>query len=93
MNYVTALVQLPLVKEYSEQFKSRIADLKNTGGKREASTILGGLFLKEFVGQASWAHLDIAGTAYTDKDLPYSPPGGTGVPVRTLIAYLTKLSG
>jgi len=88
-----AMWQLPLVREYSELLKSRIADLKNTGGKREASTILGGLFLKEFTGTASWAHLDIAGTAYADKDLPYSPPGGTGVPVRSLIAYLMKLSG
>jgi leucyl aminopeptidase len=84
--------QLPLVREYSGMLKGRIADLKNTGRKREASTILGGLFLKEFTGNASWAHLDIAGTAYADKELPYCPRGGTGVPVRSLIAYFVKLS-
>jgi len=84
--------QLPLVKDYEEQTKSKVADIKNIGGRREAGSILGGLFLKEFVGQASWAHLDIAGVSFTDKDLPYCPPGGTGNPVRALLAYLIELA-
>jgi len=85
--------QLPLVKEYEEQTKSKVADIKNVGARREAGSILGGLFLKAFVEQASWAHLDIAGVSFTDKELLYCPPGGTGNPVRALLAYLIKLAG
>ncbi len=85
--------QLPLVKDYQDQLKSKVADYKNIGGRREAGSILGGLFLKEFTGAASWAHLDIAGTAFADKDGAYWPAGGTGNPVRSVLAYLHKLAG
>ncbi|GAB4333952.1 MAG: leucyl aminopeptidase [Candidatus Abyssubacteria bacterium] len=74
---------LPLDDEYLEQIKSDIADVKNVGG-RPAGTITAGLFLKKFVGDTPWAHLDIAGTAWTKKDLPYCPKGATGVGVRLL---------
>ena len=75
-------------KVYGEQIKTAMADVKNTGG-RKAGAITAGLFLKEFVGDVPWAHLDIAGTAYADGDqayvAPYNPrPGATGVGVRLL---------
>jgi leucyl aminopeptidase len=80
--------QLPLWKVYGEQIKTAMADVKNTGGRR-AGAITAGMFLKEFVGDIPWAHLDIAGTAYADSDqtyvAPYNPrPGATGVGVRLL---------
>jgi leucyl aminopeptidase len=83
------LWQLPLVDEYRELFKSDVADLNNTGG-RHAGAITAGLFLKEFAGKTPWAHLDIAGPAFTEKDLPLAPKGATGVGVRTLLAYLAE---
>ena len=51
--------------------------------------ITAALFLKEFAGDTPWAHLDIAGPAFTERDTPLAPKGGTGVAVRTLLAYLT----
>jgi leucyl aminopeptidase len=80
--------QLPLWKVYGEQIKTSMADVRNTGGRR-AGAITAGLFLKEFVGDIPWVHLDIAGTAYADGDqtyvAPYNPkPGATGVGVRLL---------
>ncbi|UCD38304.1 MAG: leucyl aminopeptidase [Fidelibacterota bacterium] len=74
--------QLPMWEEYSEDIKSKVADVKNIGEGRLAGTIAGGVFLKEFVGETPWAHLDIAGTAWQDKDQPYTPGGGSGVAVR-----------
>jgi leucyl aminopeptidase len=78
---------LPLFDAYSKQIKSNIADIKNTGG-REAGSITGGAFLKEFVGATPWVHLDIAGTAWTKEDKPYIPKGATGVGVRLLVEAL-----
>ena len=83
------LWQLPLAREYREDLKSPIADLKNVGG--EAGTITAGLFLEEFVDGVPWAHLDIAGPAFTEKDLPHAPRGGTGFGVRLLVRYLSDL--
>ncbi|HXG17372.1 MAG TPA: hypothetical protein VNK50_14085 [Calidithermus sp.] len=48
------------------------------------------MFLKEFAGATPWAHLDIAGPAFTEKDLPLAPKGATGMAVRTLLTYLTR---
>ena len=81
-----------MVEEYAEDIKSNVADIQNTGG-RYAGTITAGLFLKEFVGDTPWVHLDIAGPAWTDKPLPYTPKGGTGVMVRTLWAVIESLAG
>jgi len=80
------LWQLPLVREYRDELKSPVADLKNVGG--DAGTIVAGLFLQEFVDGVAWAHLDIAGPAFTEKDLPLTPRGGTGFGVRLLVRYL-----
>ena len=79
--------QLPLWDEYGEVMKSDIADLKNAGS-RDGGSITAGWFLKQFVGETPWAHLDIAGTAWSDKARPYCPKGATGVGVRLLIEYL-----
>ena len=80
--------QMPLIDEYKEQFKSDVADLNNTGG-RNGGAITAGLFIKEFAGTIPWAHFDIAGPAFIDKDTPLGPKGATGVGVRTLLTYLT----
>ena len=84
--------ELPLEKEYQPDVKSKIADVQNIGKRRgEAGTIIGGLFLQEFVDERPWAHLDIAGPSWTDSDQPYCPTGATGHPVRTLLHYLQSL--
>jgi len=76
--------QLPTYDEYKEQIKSKIADLKNTGGK-EAGSITAGLFVGTFAEETPWIHLDIAGTAWTDKNDALQPKGATGVMVRSLV--------
>ncbi len=81
--------QLPLDKEYSKQIKSEIADIKNTGG-RKAGTITAAAFLKEFADGVSWAHLDIAGTAWADEVKPHRSKGPTGVAVRTIINIVDR---
>jgi leucyl aminopeptidase len=86
------LWQLPLVAEYRDDLKSGIADMKNVGGG-EAGSIVGGLFLQEFVAGVPWAHLDIAGPAFAEKDLPHAPRGGTGFGVRLLVRWLSDLAG
>ena len=83
--------QLPLDKEYSNQIKSDIADIKNTGGKK-AGTITAAAFLKEFVDDTPWAHLDIAGTAWGDPATPFRAKGPTGIAVRTLIEFIERAS-
>jgi leucyl aminopeptidase len=75
---------LPLFDEYREQLKSEIADIINSGG-RAAGAITAAWFLKEFIEDRPWAHLDIAGTAWAEERKAYQPKGATGVAVRTLI--------
>ncbi len=80
--------QLPLVEEYREELKSSVADLKNIGG-RWGGTINGALFIQEFVdSKIPWAHIDIAGPSWTERELDYCPKGGTGHIVRTLLHFL-----
>jgi leucyl aminopeptidase len=81
--------QLPLDKEYSAQIKSDIADIKNVGG-RKAGTITAAAFLKEFADGVSWAHLDIAGTAWGEDAKAHRSKGPTGVAVRTLIEFVER---
>lgn len=83
--------QLPLDKEYTKQLKSDIADLKNIGG-RKGGTITAAAFLKEFADGVEWAHLDIAGTAWSDEAKPHRAKGPTGVPVRTLLRLVEHYS-
>ena len=75
--------QMPGDDDYKELFKSTVADLQNTGG-RLGGVMTGGLFIGEFSGGTPWAHLDIAPTAFSDKEKHYQGKGGTGVAVRTL---------
>jgi leucyl aminopeptidase len=82
--------QLPLWDEYGDLLKSDIADLKNAGGPT-AGTITAAWFLKNFVGNMKWAHLDIAGTAWEEKGRHYLTKGATGTGVRLLVEYLRGL--
>ena len=82
------LWELPLVDEYREAIDSAVADIKNTTGTPKASSIFGGLFLREFVGETPWAHLDIAGTAWSEKAEHYLPQGATAFGTRLLIDWI-----
>jgi leucyl aminopeptidase len=79
--------ELPLWDEYRELNKSDIADVKNTGG-RAAGSITAGWFLREFADSFPWAHLDIAGTAYTERDDAAMVKGPTGMGVRLFSEFL-----
>jgi len=83
---------LPLFKEYRKQLESPVADLQNVGG-RSAGTVTAAWFLREFAGDAPWAHLDIAGTAYGDTPLSYQRKGGFGFPVRLLVEWVRGRAG
>ena len=74
---------MPLAAEYKEQIKSPIADIKNLGGPGGGGSITAALFLKEFVEETPWAHLDIAGPVWNDK-----AGGATGFGVRTLTSFV-----
>ncbi len=80
------LWRMPLVAEYNEMLKSPYADLQNAAG-RKAGSITAALFLQNFIKNTPWAHLDIAGTAFTDPK-HYNPSKATGVGVRLLIDFL-----
>jgi len=82
--------QMPLYDEYREYLKSDIADIKNTGGKT-GSLVTAAYFLKEFAGGTPWVHLDIAGTAWAEKEKPYIPRGATGMGVRLLLNLLREM--
>jgi leucyl aminopeptidase len=81
--------QMPLFEEYREYLKSELADIKNTGG-RAGALVTAGYFLKEFAGETPWIHLDIASTAWTDKDRYYIPKGATGIGVRLLAGFISE---
>mgnify|MGYP005837443145 FL=1 len=78
------LWRLPLGKAYEQHIKSDVADLKNVGRAREAGATAGAVFIQQFTGGVPWAHLDIAGTAWTSRDLPLCAKGATGFGVRLL---------
>ncbi len=82
--------QLPLFDEYKDYLKSDIADLKNAGSRGEAGSSSAAMFLREFVDGKSWAHLDIAGPGWLDKDRDECSKGGTAFGVRTLCHYLLE---
>lgn len=81
------LWQLPLVEEYSELLKSPLADLKNITGIRWGGTITAGLFLREFAGSASWAHVDLSGS-WSGKERDYRTHGASGEGPRFLLEWL-----
>lgn len=82
--------QLPLGADYSKMIKSDIADIKNIGPRGKAGTIMGAVFIQEFVDKAKWAHLDIAGTAWCDTVKGNQAKGPTGVAIRTLLRLVEK---
>jgi leucyl aminopeptidase len=77
--------RLPLVAAYRRHLDSDVADIKNVAATPAAGTIMAGLFLQEFVGDAAWAHLDIAAPAWSESDEGWLARGGTGWGARTLV--------
>ncbi|HJM79706.1 MAG TPA: leucyl aminopeptidase [Nitrosopumilus sp.] len=87
--------ELPLTQDYMDMIKSDVADIKNIGIGKAAGTITAAAFLKSAIKNTPWAHLDIAGVAWTQgaatKEKPYNPKGATGFGVRLILDYLQKL--
>jgi len=79
--------RLPMEEKYFEGLKSGIADFKNTG-PRAGGSITAALFLKQFVKETPWAHLDVAGPVWADKENGYNGSGATGFGVRTLVSWV-----
>lgn len=79
--------ELPMWDDYGSSLKSSIADMKNTGS-RYGGASTAGVFLKKFVSNPRWAHIDIAGVAYMEKAQKEFIEGGTGAGVRTLVKYI-----
>ncbi len=85
-----AMWRMPLIEELREGLKSEVADLKHTG-ERFGGSIIGALFLREFIGDRKWIHLDIAGPAYLDRVTPLGPKGGTGYGILAFLQYIDSL--
>lgn len=79
---------LPLEKSYLDHIQSKVADFKNIGNPGEAGTIIGGLFLQQFVGEGAWAHVDMASVGWNGNGSLLAPPGATGALVRTFLEYV-----
>jgi leucyl aminopeptidase len=79
--------QMPMEEKYFEGLKSPIADMKNTG-PRAGGSITAALFLKQFIKETPWAHLDVAGPVWSDKEGGVNNSGATGFPVRTLVNWV-----
>jgi leucyl aminopeptidase len=77
--------------DYKENNKSNVADMKNSGGPK-AGSINAAFFLREFVDDRPWAHLDIAGVDFFDKEKGVLVKGASGVPVRTLVNLVLSLA-
>jgi leucyl aminopeptidase len=82
--------RMPVDAEYQEQIKSEIADIKNTGG-RWGGAVTAAMFLKEFVEETPWIHLDIAGTAWIEDSKPWIAKGPSGIAVRSIIELARQL--
>jgi leucyl aminopeptidase len=78
------LWRMPLGEDYAKHIKSDIADIKNVGRNRQAGAIAGAVFLQRFAGDVPWAHIDMAGTAWSKEDRPLAPKGATGYGIRLL---------
>ncbi len=81
--------RLPVTELQKDALRSEVADMKNSG-ERWGGAINAALFLKEFVGDTPWVHLDIAGPSVSPKERGYLGKGGTGVGVRTLVEYVRR---
>src|SRR5580692_3563529 len=80
--------RLPVEDDYKEFIKSNIADIMNTGGSRWGGAITAAMFLKEFVEDTPWIHLDIAGVAWTEEQKPWMAKGPSGIAVRTITEWV-----
>ncbi len=80
--------RLPVEDDYRDQIKSNIADIMNTGGSRAGGAIPAAMFLKEFVEDTPWIHLDIAGLAWTDDAKPWMAKGPSGIAVRSITEWV-----
>ncbi|MDO5644933.1 MAG: leucyl aminopeptidase [Dermabacter sp.] len=87
-----AMWPMPFPSELREALDGRVADLRNIGD-RMGGALSAGIFLSEFVEDVPWAHIDIAGPAFTSKAHGYTPVGGTGVSLRTLVEVLEREAG
>jgi leucyl aminopeptidase len=85
--------RMPCTDDYRDQIKSQIADIMNTGGSRYGGAITAAMFLKEFVGDTPWIHLDIAGTAWIDEQKAWQSKGPSGVAVRSLVEWIGSYAG
>ena len=81
------LWRMPMEEKYFEGMKSIVADMKNTG-PRPGGSITAALFLQQYVKDTPWAHLDVAGPVWTEKENGYHSPGATGYGVRTLVQWV-----
>ena len=91
-----AVWRMPLGDEHADMIRSRVADVKNMGTGRAAGAAAAAAFLRAAVGSTPWAHIDIAGTAWTQPGTaarPYNPRGATGFGVRLILDYLADLCG
>ncbi len=80
--------RLPCTDDYRDQIKSDIADIRNTGNSRYGGATTAAMFLKEFVGETPWIHLDIAGTAWIDDPKPWQSKGPSGIAVRSITEWV-----
>jgi leucyl aminopeptidase len=83
--------RLPVYDEYKELMKGEFSDLKNISKEEYAGAITGAAFLEEFVEKIPWAHFDIGGSAFFDKQKFYIPKGGTGIGIRLFVELLRRL--
>jgi leucyl aminopeptidase len=82
--------RLPVDEEYRELIKSNIADIVNSAG-RWGGAVTAAMFLKEFVGDTPWLHLDIAGVAWMEETKPWIAKGPSGIAVRSIVEYVRSL--
>jgi len=85
---------MPLPDELKANLTSTVADLANVSPNRDAGMLVAGVFLREFAGATPWAHFDIAGPAFNDRAAhDYTPQGGTGFAVRSLLSFVEARAG
>jgi leucyl aminopeptidase len=85
--------RLPCTDDYKDQIKSQIADIMNTGKNRWGGAISAAIFLKEFVGETPWVHLDIAGCAWNDESKPWLANGPSGIAMRSILEWVRAYGG
>ncbi len=84
--------RLPCTDDYKDHIKSQIADMMNTGKTRHGGAISAAMFLKEFVGETPWVHLDIAGCAWNEESKPWIANGPSGIAVRSILEWVRSYS-